>query len=303
MTDFLVKRLPAYVNQFKRTTFAPSPSGYRSVTASAAMVIDYADPGKYDPDQVEHDLYVRYAGPDVASDHNELSKDQLKAILVQFQVGFIDMDNLVQEALHGDPAALLHEIEAQNEQQVIQILTVADESFLKEAGTGKKLHNWNDTGLSHCFVRVGFSDSDGYGLYLEPAAPGFCTDPATGQEKPVRIAWADIVAARVITCIAIMPPGVEAPPDGFSFQNAQWPTPPAPTKPPVDTDKATQAILALIAACQKQDAALQTYMQQQSETNKTMQEALNGALATLKPVEEQETILMEAIKSYENATE
>lgn len=277
MTDFLVKRLPAYVNQFAPSPWAQNPSGYRCVTASAAMALDFAYPGKHDPAQVEHDLYVKYAGPDVSSDHNGLTKDQLKEILTSFHVGFIDMDNLVQEGLNGNPSPLLQEMEAQNKQNVLQIITVADESFLKEALTGKKLHNWVDNGLSHCFVRVGFSDDQGFGEYLEPAAPLFCQD-AQGHEKPVAIAWSDIVSARVITCIAIMPYGVPVPPAGFSYQHGVWPVPP---KPPVDVDKAEQAILALLAACQNQQAALQ----QQLTTNQAMQTALGALQGVIKSEE------------------
>ena len=268
MTNFLVKRLPAYVNQFAPSPFAKNPSGYRCVTASAAMAIDFAYPGGHDPYQLEHDLYVQYAGPDVPSDENGLSKDQLKEILTTFHVGFIDMDPLVQEGLNGNPTPLLQEMEAQTKQDVLQIITVADESFLKEAGTGKKLHNWVDNGLKHCFVRVGFSDDLGYGEYLEPAAPLFCQD-AQGHEKPVAIAWSDIVSAKIITAIAIMPYGVPVPPVGFSYQHGVWPVPP---KPPINVDRAEQLLLQIIAECQADKQA----KQQQLDRNRAMQQALQA---------------------------
>lgn len=278
MTDFLVKHLPRYVNQFAPSPFVHDPSGYRCVTATGAEAIDFAFPEKYNPVQIEHDEYVRYAGPDVPSDHNGLSKEQLLEILHRYHVGVIDMDALVQEGLHGDTEALLEEIEAQNRQDVVQVITVEDESHLKHAKTGVSLHNWSDAlnHGAHTFLRVGFSDDEGYGLYMEPAAPGFA--------QPVPIAWSDIVSGKVITCVAIMPPGVEPPPAHFSYQHATWPTPPPPPKPPIDVDKAEQAILALLAACKNQEEALQ----KQLDTSKEMQTVLTALQGVIKVEDEEE---------------
>ncbi len=210
-----------YINQFAASRVAPDPSKYRCVAATIAMLAQVAYPNRWNPEELEHDFYVQYAGPDTATDTNGISKEAVLEWLTKNHVGYIDLQHLV-----GDPEELRKEITAMNAQNVPQLLTIADESHLKFAnGTDNrpKLHNWADTGLAHCFARVGYSDDHGYGLYLEPAAPGW--------HQPVPILWSDITDGQILTCIAIMPSGVPVPPAGFSFQHGTWPVPPAP---PVD---------------------------------------------------------------------
>lgn len=242
MTDHLIP-LPhtfRYLNQFAPSSWAPNPSKYRCVTASVSMLAEIAYPGRWIPEELEHDLYVKWAGPDVASDTQGVAKQPVLDWLHSVGIGFIDMADLL-----GDHAALKAEIQAQNEQGVPQLITVADESFLKDAVTGVKLHNWADQGLSHAFIRVGFSDNAGYGLYFEPAAPGFA--------QPVPISWDNsITLAGVITALAIMPAGVPTPPQGFRYTTGTWPAP----KPVFDQAKAELTLSAALTAAQATEAAL-----------------------------------------------
>ena len=234
MTDHIIP-LPhsfVYVNQFAPSQWAPHPSNYRCVTATMAMCGEIAYAGKWNPAQLEDQLYTRFAGPDVSTDTQGLTKAQVLQWFHEVGIGFVDMADLL-----GDHAALKAEIQAQNEQGVPQIITVADESKLYDAVTGVKLHNWADTGLSHCFLRVGFSDDQGYGLYYEPAAPGFT--------QPVPISWDNsIMPAGVITAIAVMPGGVPTPPAGFRYTQGKWPVP----KPVFDPMAMHSTIEAAIAA-------------------------------------------------------
>src|SRR5207247_2168079 len=101
--------------------------------------------------------------------------------------------------------------------------------------------------------RVGYSDSDGYGLYAEPAAPAFCQD-AHGNFKPVPIMWSDVEKAGIMHCLAIMPHGVAVPPQGFSYTNGVWPEPPPP---PVNHHAIADTIAAIQAAHTHRKATLQ----------------------------------------------
>ena len=234
MTDHIIP-LPSsfrYLNQFAPSQWAPSPSKFRCVSATASMCAEIAYAGRWIPEELEHDLYVKWAGPDVATDTIGVAKQPVLDWFKSVGIGFVDMADLL-----GDHAALKAEIQAQNEQGVPQIITVADESKLYDAVTGVKLHNWADTGLSHCFLRVGFSDDLGYGLYYEPAAPGF--------PQPVPISWDNsIMPAGVITAIAVMPGGVPTPPAGFRYTSGKWPVP----KPVFDPMAMHSTIEAAIAA-------------------------------------------------------
>ena len=236
MTDHIIP-LPStfrYLNQFAPSQWAPSPSKYRCVSATAAMCAEIAYPGRWIPEELEHDLYVKWVGPDVATDTQGVAKQPVLDWFKSVNIGYIDLAGLL-----SDDTALKAEIQAQNEQGVAQLITVADESKLYDAVTGVKLHNWADTGLSHCFLRVGFSDNQGYGLYYEPAAPGFT--------QPVPISWDNsIMPAGVITCVAIMPAGVPVPPAGFRYTSGKWPAP----KPTFDAAKAESTLAAAIAALQ-----------------------------------------------------
>lgn len=234
MTDHIIP-LPStfqYVNQFAPSQWAPHPSNYRCVTATMAMCAEIAYAGRWNPPQLEDQLYTRFAGPDVPTDQQGLTKAQVLTWFHEVGIGFIDLADML-----SDDTALKAEIQAQNEQGVAQLITVADESKLYDAVSGVKLHNWADTGLSHCFLRVGFSDDQGYGLYYEPAAPGFT--------QPVPISWDNsIMPAGVITAVAIMPAGVPVPPAGFRYTSGKWPEP----KPMFDATKAESTLAASMAA-------------------------------------------------------
>ncbi len=245
MTDFVVHLPPnfRYLNQFAPSSWAPNPSKYRCGTAVSAMVAEIAYPGKWIPEELEHDLYVKWAGPDVPTDENGVTKEQILAWLSQANIGHIDMSNLVAEFQNGNRDPLHNELMAQNRQHVPQILTVNDESQLYDIA-GHKLHAWADQGLHHVILRVGFSDDQGYGLYYEPAAPGF--------PQPVKIPWERIIACGLITAIAIMPAGVPQPPVDFRFTQGVWP----PPKPVISIDDAMARIESVEQAMQASLAAL-----------------------------------------------
>lgn len=271
--DILVKRLPRYVNQFQPTIYAEHPSLYRCASASAAMCLDFAYPGKYNPFQVEHDLYTKYDGSDIASNHMGMTKEEIIKFFEDEHVGYIDMSDLVQEALNGNINALYDEIEAQNRQGVIQFLTVGDESKLREAVTNEKLHNWTDNGLSHCIVRVGFSDNEGYGFYLEPAAPAFCA------KGPVKISWSkSIEPARIITAIAVLPDGIQAPPKGFRYTNGVYPKP----KPVIDPNRNKNLVQAMLHAAQEQNRTQQEAL----KANEALLQALTSFASDLEDIKE-----------------
>ena len=238
MADHIIPLPPSfrYLNQFAPSSWAPNPSKYRCVTASVAMLAEIAYPGRWIPEELEHDLYVKWAGPDVSSDTQGVAKQPVLDWFKSVNIGFIDLADLL-----GNHGELKAEIQAMNEQGVPQLITVDDESKLYDAKTGAKLHNWADQGMSHAFVRAGFRDDEGYGLYFEPAAPGFA--------QPVPISWDNsIMPAGVITCIAVMPAGVPTPPAGFRYTTGTWPKP----KPVFDAAKAEST---LAAALQALDAA------------------------------------------------
>jgi hypothetical protein len=188
-----------YINQFAPSTWAPKPSLFRCVTASVAMLMEIAYPGRWIPEELEHDLYVKWAGPDVSTDQQGIDKAPVLQWFHEVGVGFVDLGNLL-----SDQPTLKHVIQRMNDMNIPQLFAVGDESFLRRATDNTKLHAWNDKGMGHAFVRVGYSDNEGYGLYMEPAAPGF--------PQPVPISWQDsIEPANLVTCVAIMPHGVAQP--------------------------------------------------------------------------------------------
>lgn len=238
-----------YVNQFAPSVYAEHPSTMRCGPASTAMAAEIAYPGRWNPTQLEDALYREWAGPDVATDENGTQLSQITAWLAQQHVGFINMQSLVDEFNNGNKDPLRLELGAMNAQGVPQIITVFDEAYLFQAvpnphydaadpGSapyirGSRLHNWVDasdpkhTVYHHVILRIGFSDSEGYGLYAEPAAPGFCVN-SKGQFEPVKILWSDVEAAGVTSCLAIMPSGVPTPPSGFDYRSGTWPEPEKP---------------------------------------------------------------------------
>jgi len=234
MTDVFIP-LPSgfqYLNQFAPSQWAPNPSKYRCVTASASMLAEVAYPGRWNPAQLEDELYIKLAGPDVATDTTGIAKQPILDWFHSVNIGYVDLAHLL-----GDVNALHAEIQAMNDQHIPQLIAVADESKLFDAKTGVKLHSWADQGLSHAFIRVGYSTDQGWAYYYEPAAPGF--------PQPVPISWVDsILTAGIITCVGIMPHGVPTPPAGFSFQHGTWPL----AKPIFDQAKAESTLAAAMAA-------------------------------------------------------
>lgn len=230
-----------YLNQFKPSSWAPQPSEYRCVAAAAVMAAQVAYPSAFNPEQAEHLFYQKYAGPDVVSNTNGIGKESLLSWFRDNKIGYIDLQEIVDS---GDDELLREEITAQNKQGVLQIIGVADESTLTFATTGQKLHAWNDKGLAHVFVRLGYSDNRGFGLYAEPAAAGFSYDDK-GNWRPVPIMWNAIVAGKITNCVSVMPSGVHTPPAGFRYYRGanqpdnRWPEPP---KPPVDAAALSKAL-------------------------------------------------------------
>ena len=262
MTDFMVK-LPGnfrYVPQFEA-----GKSQYRCVEASLSMAGQIAYPARYaNPQLLMSQIYSHFVGPDVVGDRNGTTREQAIQWLQSQNIGYIDMQHLIDA---GQIEELHAEISAQNKQDVCQIFSIGDESFLKHAKTGHTLHNWADAlnHGSHTMLRVGYSDDQGYAYYEEPAA-------APNFSEPVPIAWKDFIDGKIVGCIAIMPAGVKAPPAGFSYQNAKWP---APKPPVIAKDTVDNAVAALLAALKNQEASLTALI----DTNKAMQTAVTALTA------------------------
>lgn len=219
--------------------FTKGNSLYRCVAFVLAALSAFAYPKKFagaNLNTLASGIYQHYAGQDIDTNTNGLTKEQAVDYLNAAHIGYVDLQHLVDQG--GDYEALRLEMAAMNRQGVPQLLTIADESHLHYAPNGQKLHNWNDAGLSHCIVRLGMDEHDTVGYYLDPAAP---VPPFT---YPTPIKWEDIVACRPITALGIMPPGVEAPPAGFSYQNAKWPTP----EPVVNLDNAASTLHSISSA-------------------------------------------------------
>ncbi len=239
MSDHIV-HLPQhfqYVYQFQA-----GRSQYTCVAACLSMIGQISYPGRWQsPVTLMHDIYSHFNGDDVPSNTNGMTHEQALEWLHSANIGAIDMNHLV-----SDPNALKAEIQAQNQQSVCQLITVADESKLKYAkNRTDRLHNWVDTGLSHAILRVGYSDTDAYGLYFEPAA-------SLAFPHPLPILWEDIEASGIQTCLAAMPPGVGVPPANFSYQHGQWPAP----RPSVNLDEAAHRIDVLIQELETASTAL-----------------------------------------------
>jgi len=231
MADFMVK-LPSnfrYVPQFDGN------SQYKCVESCLAMAGQFAYPDRYaHPALLMSQIYQQYVGPDVVGDRKGTTEAQALDWLHSQNIGVIDM-----QALLDNPEELHAEIQAQNKQGVVQIISIGDESFLKYAKNGQTLHNWADAlnHGSHAMLRVGYSDSEGWAYYMEPAA-------AQNFAEPVPIEWLDFLNGKIVGCIAIMPPGVPVPPADFSYQHGTWPEPPKP-KPVVDFEKVLSNLAAI----------------------------------------------------------
>jgi hypothetical protein len=254
MTDHMVN-LPGawhYINQFSSSQWALDPSLMKCGPDATSMAAEFAYPGRWVPEQLMDTLYRAWAGNDVAGNLNGTTIEQIKAWLASVKIGYIDMQPLVDEFARGNKDPLRLELGAMNAQNVPQIITVVDEAPLYEAVPnphynaddatsspyirGAMLHPWAKPGeYSHVMLRVGYSDSDGYGLYADGAAPSFSVD-SKGNFTPVKILWSDIEAAGVMHCLAIMPPSVDVPPADFDYRTGTWPIPPAPPKPVIDVE-------------------------------------------------------------------
>lgn len=245
-----------YQNQFAPSAWARDPSLLLCGEASTAMAAEIAYPGKWVPEELIAELCQRWTGsPDTRANPRGTTREEIVAWLQEQHVGHIDLADLV--AIAGQ-AELHQEIMAQNKNGVPQIVTVADESQLYEAVPdandangaymrGPKLHNWQDKGMGHVMLRVGYSDDHAYGFYMEPAAPGFA--------QPVKILLSDMNAANVITAIAIMPHGMPQPPAGFRFsQHGPWPAP----KPVLDIAKVQTTVGGMMQAVDALKAAVST---------------------------------------------
>lgn len=225
MTDHLI-HLPSnwrYVYQF-----AAGKSQYKCVEASLAMAGEIAYPSRYaNPGELMSQIYEQYVGPDVTGDRNGTTKQQALDWLTSQHIGHIDMQPLIDA---GQLDELKAQIQAQNEAGVPQLISIGDESFLHDAHTGHTLHNWVDSlnHGSHCMLRVGFSDDQGWAYYMEPAAaPNFA--------EPVAISWQNFLDGRVVGCIAIFPAGMQE-------------YPPKPPAPVFDEEKADSTLASVFTA-------------------------------------------------------
>lgn len=204
--------------------FENGRSNERCCESVLSMVAQIAFPGRYqDPKLLMHELYVELVGKgDPNSDNpnnlNGTTKEAALAWLVNEKIGHIDMSHLL-----ADLDNFKHEVQAQNAQSVCQIMTVRDMSKLRYAKNNGLLYDWKGggAGVSHVILRVGYSDSEGYGLYFDPAA-----SPALPH--PLPIMWENLLEAGIEWACAIMPFHVDVPKDpNFSFQH-QLLVPPAP---------------------------------------------------------------------------
>jgi len=199
------------------------------------MLAEIAAPGRWIPEELEHDLYVQFTGGlDNPANTQGIDKAPLLSWWSRVGIAFVDLAHLL-----SDMTTLKHIIQKMNNAGMPQLITVADESQLYKAvlgpdgqeERGAKLHNWADSGMGHVFVRVGYSDSNSYGLYFEPAAPGFT--------QPVPILWSDIERGGLVTVVAVYPHGMAAAPENFDWVNGIWPE---PAKPAVNIETITQII-------------------------------------------------------------
>jgi hypothetical protein len=231
MADHMI-HLPehfSYTYQFQN-----GRSQYTCVAACLSAIAQISYPGRWQsPIALMHDIYTTYAGQDIPSNEQGMTHDEAMNWLHSVTIGAIDMNHLI-----SNKALLRAELDAQNKQNVCQLITIADESKLRYARSlSERLHNWADKGLSHAILRVGYSDSSGVAYFEEPAA-------GLAFPHPLPILWSDIEAAGIQTCLATMPHSVSVPPVDFSFQKGVWPAP----KLVVDVNQAIATTRALRAA-------------------------------------------------------
>jgi len=162
------------------------------------MAGQIAYPTRYaNPTALMDQIYSQYVGPDVTDDRKGTLPEQAIEWLQSQHIGYIDMNVSDVNALHA-------QIQQMNLAGVPQLISIGNESYLHDAKSGNILHNWASSFNqgSHTMLRVGFSDDQGYGLYMEPAA-------APNFGEPVAISWQNFLDGHVVGCIAIFPHGMQ----------------------------------------------------------------------------------------------
>ena len=202
------------------------------------MAGQIAFPTRYkDPTALMSQIYQQYVGTDVPGDTKGTFPQQALDWLTSQHIGHMDLQPHIDS---GQIDALHSEIQAMNLAGVPQLISIGDESFLHDAHTGHTLHNWTDAQNhgSHTMLRVGFSDSDGWGYYMEPAAaPNFA--------QPVAINWQNFLDGKVVGCIAIFPAGMN-----------EYPPKPKPVVPVFDHAKAELTLTSALTAAQAVQTAI-----------------------------------------------
>lgn len=264
MTDHLIPLPPnwRYVDQYAPNRLASIPSMARGITACTAMLAQIAAPGRWVPEELE-DALAHKLVPEAGPDPKTASLAVILRWLAQQGLPCINLQPLVE----GEQTLLKHTIERMNLMGIPQLLYVEDESKLTDIA-GRKLHAWTDQGEGHALLRLGFSDSAGYGFYADPAASGFCLDK-TGTFHPVPISWANSIGpAQVTAVLAVLPAGMTQPPADFDWLNQWWPVPVIQPDPQV-LQQALDAIMHATQEREQVDLTLQAALAQaQSELQK-----------------------------------
>ena len=258
--------------------FEPGRSRNRALAAALADLQEFAQPGRCaNPQQHASDIYTAYAGADTPQNQTALSAANALDYLAQQGMNALDMAALlwgaadeqslrtagqaagqseetiaatIATAMEARQLALKHEIQAQNMNDVPQLLILATDSPLTSAATGQPLHNWSAPGVSQAaaLIRVGFSTDVANAFYLDPAL-------SAAFAQPVPVSWDEILKAGIAACIAVLPPGVPLPPADFHFAAGvdpttgstlanRWPVP----KPEIDVTGALAQLQAMLTA-------------------------------------------------------
>lgn len=253
--------------------FAPGRSEYRCEAFALASLTGFAQPNKYpDLNALASEIYQTYAGPDVTSDTNGMTKENAIDYFTKHDIAFFDIQPIVDACrASGNFDRLRLELGGMNRSGIPVLLGIDDESQLYQAARqsdgnyvrGGKLHNWRDEGLHHAIIRIGM---------MLHAPVTFIMDPATASPPfpfPTPVLWSDLEAAHINTAIGVMPHGIVAPPSDFSFYTGTtdgvdhytvWPVP----KPVIDTEAAISTFESIRNAYQQEIAHL-TQVQQASD--------------------------------------
>ena len=241
--------------------FEQNRSKYRCQAAIMAALSAFARPNHWpNLSLLMSEIYTKYVpGGDNPNNTKGMQKEHATDWFKTNGINYHDL-----QALIGNDEELRLETTAMINSGIPVMLGIDDESQLylgvvdAQGNTvrGKKLHDWNDTGLGHAFARIGVDFDHPLGLYNDPAT----SSPPFPYPTPIR--WADVAASRINTAIGVMPPGVAAPPADFRFhrdgQDFKWPVPP----PVLNAEAALATIEALRAADEQAYAALQAAYQQ-----------------------------------------